>query len=433
MSTVRVERVVLQDDVDAIAELDLDQPAVGDVWHGPMLELRGSIVGHQVAVQELEIMSDGRVLRRIPVDGQAGGTMEGQPDAPGLVRGRFRGLVGLLGMDGDFDLRLWARLEDGARRLVGRIGGRRAPVRLARPPGLRPILLTSLGRSGTTWLMNLLGAHPGIVVYRHYPYETKAAQFWLHVLHQLSELGAPPALDATGSDRFGAACNPFFSWELIQAAKSGEGFRLAEAAEFCVGNIDAWYGACARAQGKEGAQYFAEKCGPNRSPLLARELYPRAKEIFLVRDFRDMVMSILAFDAKRGFSGFGREEAEGSDTFIRRLGASARSLHRDWVSRSGSSHLVRYEDLVLRSHPTLESLLDYLELDASPSVVNRMASEAARESERYRQHRTTRSQDQSVGRWRREADPETRDLLERVFGEMLDGFGYSRGAESGVS
>ena len=40
------------------------------------------------------------------------------------------------------------------------------------------------------------------------------------------------------------------------------------------------------------------------------ELYPDSREVFLVRDFRDMVSSILAFNAKRGARGFGRAAAE---------------------------------------------------------------------------------------------------------------------------
>ncbi len=39
---------------------------------------------------------------------------------------------------------------------------------------------------------------------------------------------------------------------------------------------------------------------PNNTPTLVGELYPDTREVFLVRDFRDMVSSMLAFNAKRG-------------------------------------------------------------------------------------------------------------------------------------
>ena len=38
-----------------------------------------------------------------------------------------------------------------------------------------------------------------------------------------------------------------------------------------------------------------------------RQLYPRAREIFLVRDPRDTLASMLAFNARRGFVDFGRD------------------------------------------------------------------------------------------------------------------------------
>jgi hypothetical protein len=41
-------------------------------------------------------------------------------------------------------------------------------------------------------------------------------------------------------------------------------------------------------------------------PRIARDLYPRANEIFLVRDFRDLICLVLAFNEKRGTVEFGR-------------------------------------------------------------------------------------------------------------------------------
>ena len=72
-------------------------------------------------------------------------------------------------------------------------------------------------------------------------------------------------------------------------------------ATFCQRSIDDWYTTVAETQGQSGARYFAEKhLWPNYIPVLMRELYPAAKEVFLVRDFRDMAHSIMAFDRKRG-------------------------------------------------------------------------------------------------------------------------------------
>ena len=74
---------------------------------------------------------------------------------------------------------------------------------------------------------------------------------------------------------------------------------------------------------------------PNYLPVLIRELYPRAKEIFLVRDFRDMARSIMAFDAKRGYAGFGRARTAPATrtTCAASCDGWLRTCHRAWHTR----------------------------------------------------------------------------------------------------
>ena len=116
---------------------------------------------------------------------------------------------------------------------------------------------------------------------------------------------------------------------------------------------------------------------PNYIPVLTWELYPRAKEVFLVRDFRDMARSILAFDARRGFAGFGRPEGARDEEYMREVLADmARDLHRSWQTRSDRAHLIRYEDLVLDTESTCARLLEYLEIDASPETLTVSSSMA---------------------------------------------------------
>ena len=65
-------------------------------------------------------------------------------------------------------------------------------------------------------------------------------------------------------------------------------------------------------------------------PEMTWELYPRAREVILVRDFRDMVASMFAYNAKRGREGFHRD----------RFGRRRRSMWCDEikgsVTRAGS-------------------------------------------------------------------------------------------------
>ena len=110
--------------------------------------------------------------------------------------------------------------------------------------------------------------------------------------------------------------------------------------------IDALYEHIAATTGGSDEPFFAEKSNLRVSSVAA-ELYPNGRELFLVRDFRDMVCSVLAFNEKRGVTGFGRAEASSDMEYVERLGGWAASLMRAWERRRERAHLVRYEDLVL--------------------------------------------------------------------------------------
>ena len=77
---------------------------------------------------------------------------------------------------------------------------------------------------------------------------------------------------------------------------------LRSVAAACQERIDAFYCRVARNEGRD-ARYFVEKRWPDPLvPRLTAELYPEGREIILVRDFRDMVCSILGFSEKRGLN-----------------------------------------------------------------------------------------------------------------------------------
>ena len=160
-------------------------------------------------------------------------------------------------------------------------------------------------------------------------------------------------------------------------------------ASACQERIEAIYDRIAATTDAGDAPLFAEKCNLRAAGLLT-ELYPASRELFLVRDFRDMVSSILAFNRKRGAQGFGRAGA-GQRRRIRRI---ARADGRPGSSGHGSdgaarAHLVRYEDLVLDPEPTLGGLLGYLGVDASRDTVAACSRRCAEEMPELRDHATS--------------------------------------------
>jgi hypothetical protein len=285
-------------------------------------------------------------------------------------------------------------------------------------------------------LMQMLAAHPAVVAYARPPYEARGGKYWLHVLKVLGaptdarkRVGAPMEFHL---EPLAAGGNPFYSsafaaWPEVETW-SGSDY-VADLAAFCQRSIDGWYLATAAAQGQasEPLVYFAEKHFPDVYPRLMRELYPNAREIFLVRDFRDMVASMIAYNARKGYDEFGRNKAGSDEAWLAYLHQVFLALRNAWRDRGEPGSLVRYEDVVREPTTTLPRLLDLLGLDADPATVARLIAAAAPDAPELRGHGTADSPASSIGRWRRDLPPELRALTEETFSELLRDFGYEPG------
>ena len=161
-------------------------------------------------------------------------------------------------------------------------------------------------------------------------------------------------------------------------------------------------------------------------PQLLRELYPDAREVFLVRDFRDMLCSIRAFNEKRGTSAFGLE-GEGAEVgYVQdMLGPSVDNLLHEWRSRADRAHLVRYEDLITDERGTLERVLDYLGVDSDEATVQGMLQTASEDRLNGQEaHRTSATAAESIGRWARDLDSSFQAACDSAFEEVHSVFGY---------
>jgi hypothetical protein len=339
-----------------------------------------------------------------------------------------------------FEFDLQAVLGDRTTVALATISGRRQPIHPGYEPALQPLILTSLGRTGTTWLMRLLSEHPAIVAYRRYPYEVRPGMYWMHVFKVLSapadhgiQVAQPHGFYV---DKTMVGANPFFAsaFHEVPAVQEWMGTTYAERlAAFCQASIDGWYRRLAEAQAQPGAVYFAEKHLPNDYPPLIWELYPRAREVFLVRDFRDMASSILAFNARRGFDDFGRQRASSDEEFLAQLRHGATLLTEHWRRRSDRAHLVRYEDVITDPAAALAPLLAYLGLDASPATIDGMIGRASEETPELKRHQTSESPVSSVGRWREDLSPELQAVAHDAFADLLADYGYPVEAPSAAT
>lgn len=316
-----------------------------------------------------------------------------------------------------------------------RIEVEHSPVRTGSPTRRQPLAITSLGRTGTTLLMGLLSRHPAIAIHQLFPYETRLAGHWMHTIKVLAEspdLEGPSQPSRVFDDPFRIATSPFGALPYTSGNASASWLQrdfVDNLARFAQQSIDDHYDRLFDATAATHQRYFAEKCLPNHVPRLFREIYPAAREVFLLRDFRDVAQSIQALNRRRGFKAFGEEGALSQRQFLDGLRSAARTLVEAVEERQQSALVLRYEELVLRPDVELRRLLTYLELDPDDRLIEQLVAAATRPSELQAQHRTSDSSRASIGRWRRDESAAQRALLQEAFDDLLPRAGYAAVSE----
>ncbi|MFN3706221.1 MAG: sulfotransferase [Thermoflexales bacterium] len=134
--------------------------------------------------------------------------------------------------------------------------------------------------------------------------------------------------------------------------------------------------------------------------------------------------SILAFNRKRGVVSFGRETVQTDEDYAAWLNERATELRQNWEARAGRAMLMRYEDLVRSPERELERLLKYLGLDHSRASVRALIENAGPLPE-TQQHRTTSDALRSIGRWQHDLSPSLQAVVNDVFRDNLEAFGYT--------
>jgi hypothetical protein len=391
-----------------------------------------AFVGGRPEVQAVTVRDElgVRLNMRIvpPLDGgPSAQRAEGEPES------RFAARVNALELPRRFELSLVPELEDGRPPRIAFIKGTRRPLPVQAQAQFQPLIVTTMGRSGSTWLLWMLGRHPDIVAYRAQEFETRAASYFSDVLRTLSRPSGYISALRGYEGAFGwLGLNPSYPLSHYESDPSLEQWLGAEYLEeliaFVTQRIDALYRRMAALEGKDNALYFVEKSSATGPQAMFAEIYPKARELILVRDFRDFVCSARAYAAsrlqRRWYDGSGASTDEG---WIRGgLAGEVRMLLRCWRARSEDSFLLKYEDLVTRTEQTLASVFSYVGVDSSPAAVAYVLSAAAtRNLELERFHRTSASARESIGRWKTDLSPSLQRACSEALGEALESFGYT--------
>jgi hypothetical protein len=408
---------------------ELELPQAGTRYRSYAIPFAGWVLGGDVPVRAIDLNVEERRVARLPVHIRRPEVAEAFPDVEWASQSGFRGPIGAATVPATSEFRMTALLDDGSRQPIGTLSiSRRSLMR--RPESvMQPTVITMLGRSGSTWLTWLVSRHPQVVAYTPYDAQPTVAAHQLEVFRALAEPSSylqavrAAAMNADwwlGRERSFPPLNPEPDAEAWLGSEGVESL-LAVSCE----RIEAFYGEVARSE-RRPASRFVEKYGPH--PFLQDllwEVYPGMRELFLVRDFRDTIASILAYSRRGGLSWPRPEGIETDEQFVREfMSRQVGGLLDAWSRRSKQAMLVKYEDLASAPTETLGAIFSYLDLDASGETVERaLTATAPKQSLDY--HRTSADLAGSVGRWRTDLSPSVRRACDEALAAPLEAFGYS--------
>jgi hypothetical protein len=304
-----------------------------------------------------------------------------------------------------------------------------SPVKVARPKdnfysltamqeqrfdSLMPLLILGGGRSGTTLLMQLLGTSRRIAFDRFYPYEVR---YLTYLLRWALLLGGKYEPD----ERWNPAENAHPSGSLIGPLPYPDAQIWDGQAMWSDCFRHAWRHfttmAARGATADATVLYYAEKV-PHWIPEYLRQAIPY-KVIVLVRDPRDVFLSVTAFNKKRGFAGFDRFPEDDDWTYARRAAASYKGIFPIIRDEAAAPYgfLLRYEDMARNLDAEAKRLSDWLGVKLVTEAVQAQVANFAH-------HMTSDNPQASVERWRREMSAELNDFFVSEIGKEMKSFGY---------
>jgi len=287
------------------------------------------------------------------------------------------------------------------------------------PIMLKPILVNSTGRSGTTLLMQLLGTSPSIVIERRYPYEVRYLSYFLHWSVTLTKPAHPNEVwnvDKNSKppepDGFIGGFPYLTSRYWIGEELWSKFFRLAWQ-EFSKAAI---FKTRENSKVQADPRYYAEKARLWVSEYLD-QIDISYITILLVRDPRDVFLSINAFDEQRGFRGFNRTDEDTDWDYAQRFVQGWRNMHQQKQLTLPNNILVKYEDLVGNMDSEAERLGQWLDIKLNAAFVKEQET-------KFKHHMTSPSPEASIARWRSELSKDLNDFFVQELNEELRYFGY---------
>jgi Sulfotransferase family len=420
---VEISDVTLCPRDDLITAACLDYPQAGPV-HGYAFEVFGWVVS-DLPVAEVEFVHDGIVVAscELTVSRPDVARVYGSSSPMGFWKA-----IGTVGLAPGFSV--WVRVvfQDGRRVMIAVIRGTQQ-LTSAFTPSMQPIMVNTFGRSGGALLMRMLAEHPDIIVDQRFPYETRVLSYWTHFMRVLAAPADTSQVEPYWRDPNRLPPFPYFfdsptGLIPLEQATLDRWYATDQVEEFArvaQATVESFYRECAGIRNRTTPAFFAEKMVPaGHCRWITWLLYPRGREIFLVRDPRDTLASVLAINARRGFAGFGREWVETDEQYVGLVRMHLLAFLDQWKRRSQYSALVRYEDLVRSPTEQIRAMLDTLNLDSSANTLYSMIEAGNEITANVNAHRTSPDGPSSIGRWKRDLEPRLQEICDEAFDGLLD-------------
>ncbi len=289
----------------------VDLPCAGASERSWSVPLLGWALGRDDPVERIEV-SGGRgldILLSLPAVLPRPDLEASFPDMPAAGACGFEGEVGAVTLPRHFELIVAAVTSRGARLPLAVVRGERRRHAPRRDGGIQPLVITTTGRSGSTWLSSLLGRHPEILAHLPFAYDWRIASYWLEALRSLTHPSSylQQVLPDISSSRWWLGERNTYYHLRDREDPDFEDWLGTEDLERTVDmfleRIRETYTGIAHWTGTKRATLAVEKCFPgNFVPPLVWELFPSAREVLLVRDFRDVACSVIAHSEKTGAS-----------------------------------------------------------------------------------------------------------------------------------
>jgi hypothetical protein len=319
------------------------------------------------------------------------------------------------------------------KRELVRLGGEDLPATAT--GGLPVFFIVGNQKSGTTWLMRMLDAHPEILC--------KGEGRFFGVSWRQKSLKQRDTMRPASS-----LYNALLDAEYLRLWIERSVWSRNDSAEEHLDNltrmaIDYFLGGELIKSGKSGKRVVGDK-SPLLTPDTMREIstiYPEAKVIHIIRDGRDVAVS--AAHHARNFGRARQRSASNETTESIFPEGQLEKLATEWTSRVGKTvedgpalmgenyTEVRYEDLLHDPEAEVGRLLTFLAVDSSEKSVTRCIEAAS--FERLSKGRKRGEEDPSsffrkgvAGDWKHVFTQKEREAFDREAGELLARLGYYR-------